>query len=158
MNNKVLYPLPKGASKNDPKMIILHAMGEWIHDKENYYYATEWLKHLGLSAHALITPSGVTIKCRAEVQGAYHAKGHNTDTLGVEFLVPGVHTYDSFLRTIKEFYITEPQYLAGIRLVRQWMITHNIKKDGIKTHQQIDPERKYDPGEGFPLYKFLDEL
>jgi len=100
-------PLPAGASHNAPQRIILHAMGEFIDTDGRDYFAADFLKKLGLSAHMLITPSGVAIKCREYNQGAYHAKGYNTNTLGIEFLVPGLHTYESFLEAINSEYLSK---------------------------------------------------
>src|SRR5690606_28750529 len=78
-------PSPFGAAHQTPKRIIVHAMSEWI----NGMYAPDFLLSVGLSAHALVTPDGDIIKCREDTQGAFHAKGLNTDSLGIEFLLPG---------------------------------------------------------------------
>jgi len=152
-------PLFKGASHNAPTRIILHAMGEFIDTDGRDYYAPEWLKKLGLSAHCLITPSGVAIKCREFSEGAYHAKSHNTNTLGIEFLVGGLHTYETFLHRIEEDWLTDEAYATGLKVVREYLARMNgVGSEVIKTHSQISPTRKFDPGKGFPLEKFLDAL
>ena len=158
--------LPFGDRTNDPKLITLHAMGEYIHADKNAvdYYAThgkflelgrdyhapEWLRALGLSAHQLICPGGMRIKCREDNHGAWHARGFNEDSLGVEFLVRGIHTYDTFLAAIALPWVDNDQFSEGQELVRYWMETHDIRKFGVKYHSELSPGRKKDPGAGFP--------
>jgi len=79
-------PLDAGFDNHSPKRIVIHAMGEYIDTEPVDYHAVDWLRKLGLSAHAFITPSGVVIRGRKDAQGAYHAKGYNAGSLGVEFL------------------------------------------------------------------------
>ena len=151
-------PLYKGAINNNPKRIVIHAMSEFVKHEGEYLHAYALLKELGISAHRFIDPAGNMIISRHDEQGAYHAKGHNTDTVGVEFLVPGFHTYDEFLQAITEPYMTDKAFDTGLVLVRAWMAKWEIELDGVVTHQQIDPNRKYDPGTGFPLENFLNAL
>lgn len=132
-----------GGGFQKPNKIIIHSMGEYIDDNVNIYHATEWLEHLKLSAHFLITPGGVVIKTRDIDRIAYHAKGHNTNTIGIEFLVPGIHDYSTFLKAIKTDYVTDFAWKSGIELIRELGI-----KDIVR-HSDIDPERKKDPGSGF---------
>ena len=146
-------PLEKGSSYNLPSKVIIHAMGEFIHYDDKILHAVDFLREIGLSAHALICPDGSIIKCRETTVGAYHAKGHNTSSLGVEFLVLGVHTYGSFIKAISEPYLTDAQFEAGIYLCQQWAVGRDIVK-----HSDIDPDRKKDPGEGFPWAKFITEI
>lgn len=146
--------LPKGLKTNSPKKIIIHAMGQFIEGT----YAPYFLKEIGLSAHYLVDPSGVRIRCRQDEQGAYHAKGHNTDSLGIEFLVAGNHNYQTFLEEIERHYVTEKQFWSGLYVVRNWMEKFQIIRPYIQTHSEIDPQRKKDPGGGFPLERFFNEL
>ena len=170
----VNIPLPFGNRHNDAKIIVLHAMAQYIHvDQEvkDYYalkginlelnrdyHAPEWLRILGYSAHRLIDPSGLVIKCRDFAQGAYHASGYNTNSLGVEFLVPGAHNYASFLEALKTPYLTSAAFMSGVDSVTSWMMIKNIEVGEIKTHHELTPERKEDPGTGFPLVDFLNEV
>ena len=157
MNYTILNkPLPKGAKKQSPKRIVLHAMGEFIKLDSGNKHAYDFLKDIGLSIHALICPDGTVIMCREDNQGAYHAKGFNTDSLGVEFLVAGGHTYSSFKKTIKKSYLTFEQHVAGVELLRDWCSKYNIKS--INTHSSLSPKRKVDPGSGFPLKQFLIDV
>jgi len=157
--------LPHGGGYQVPDRLIVHAMGEWIVDNDgNAYYADEWLKVIGLSAHRLITPSGTEIQCRPDNRVAYHAKGHNVNTIGVEFLVPGVFyagDYGSgrdrdFLEVIKTDYLTVPQYHKGVGSCRGILSEHGI--EAVERHSDIDPENKSDPGAGFPMDIFLEDI
>jgi len=146
--------LPHGAQKNNPKLIVIHAMGEYINDPEPTL-AVDFLDKLGLSAHALIMPYGDVMMCRRPEQGAYHARGFNTDSLGIEFLVEGDHDYGSFISEIKTNYIKKEQWEAGVELVKHWKSVYNITE--VKRHSDISPGRKVDPGRGFKWEKFLQE-
>lgn len=146
-------PLPKGSLHNSPDDIIIHAMGEFIKCDGSYLHAVDFLREIGLSAHALICPDGSIIQCRPIDKGAYHAKGHNTTSIGIEFLVPGPHDYGSFIETIKKPYLTDAQYLAGVELCHKWGEDLNIVR-----HSDIDPQRKKDPGAGFPWDEFINDI
>jgi N-acetyl-anhydromuramyl-L-alanine amidase AmpD len=149
-------PLKSGRKRLDPDLIIVHAMAEYMELGEADRSAWEQLKTSGLSAHALITPSGVVVRCRADDQGAYHARGHNRRALGVEFLVPGVHTLATFYDAISRHYLTEVQYQAGVALVSGWCRTFEITD--VLRHSDVDSERKRDPGDGFPWQRFLTNV
>jgi N-acetyl-anhydromuramyl-L-alanine amidase AmpD len=155
--NIIERPLKGGNQFNKPKRIVVHAMGEYIKDPDPIF-APDFLEKYGLSAHALIVPNGDVMMCRDEQAGAYHAKGYNTDSLGVEFLVSGVHDYGSFLDTIKTDYITSEQWIAGIWLVSQWASKWGIERDMINRHSDISPGRKVDPGAGFKWQEFLKQV
>lgn len=157
--NIAQIPLPMGShSGDDPSAIVVHAIAEYIDTEPHDYHAVNFLAKINLSAHAFITPSGVIIRSRADHEGAYHAKGFNDGSLGIEFLVPGVHTYETFRDAIKRPYLTEVQYQAGLGLVDQWMSEHNISIGQVYRHSDISPKRKIDPGAGFPWEKFNNDL
>ena len=145
-------PLPAGRSKQEPGRIVVHAMAEYIDTDDRDYDARSWLDKLGLSVHALIAPSGVVIRCRSDYQGGYHAKGYNTDSLGVEILVPGLHTYETFLDALQTPYYSTKQSSALVELVRGWLGRHAIEEGN--RHSDLSPGRKVDPGAGFPWAQF----
>lgn len=157
--NIIQNPLPKGAKYNTPSIIIVHSMSEFFfNEDEGKHHATKLLENLGLSAHRLVTPDGDMIKCREDNQGAYHAKGHNTNTLGIEILMEGLHTYEEFIEKLKHPWVTDDQFKNTAYIVSSWMAKWSIPIDNVVTHAQIDPARKHDPGEGFPMDKFKELL
>ena len=149
-------PSPNGASKQNPKIIVLHAIAEFIDLDQRDRYAPNYLEDLGISAHAFVTPTGTIIRCRNDNQGAWHAKGANTDSLGIEFLVPGVHTYATFIKAIEKPYLTRAQYKAGVKMVKLWVDKYDIKK--VVRHSDISNGRKFDPGSGYPFDQFLKDI
>ena len=150
-------PLENGSRYNNPRMIVVHSMGEFLLDP-NPIHATDFLEKIGLSAHCLVAPNGDRYICRDDDQGAYHAKGYNSDSLGIEFLVEGHLTYGTFLEAIKADYITDPQWVAGVEAVKSWVQAYNIPRSKVVRHSDISPGRKVDPGQGFKWEKFLDAV
>jgi len=147
-----------GAPHQTPKSIIIHAMAEYlsIDGGHQWMKAADFLKHTGLSAHALVSPDGTVYRCRKDNEGAYHAAGFNTDSLGIEIMVSGKHDYSSFLHTILHRYTTEAQYSALVEQVREWIKRYSITD--IKRHSDVSPGRKIDPGAGFDWEKFLEDV
>jgi len=150
-------PYPSSDYDNKPTRIVVHAMGEYIKTgKDTYTHAVAFLNDLKLSAHVLVAPNGDIYRCRYDDERASHAKGFNTDSLGIEFLVKGNHDYGTFLETIKTDYITHEQLDAGLEVVKEWLQLHNIKT--IERHSDISPGRKVDPGEGFDWKEFVRKI
>ena len=153
-------PIQFGGGRLDPSVVVVHCMAEYVVDSDGKsYHAIEFLKKMGWSAHAFVTPSGTVIRSRNDNRVAWHAKaqGHNYKALGIEFLVPGAHDWIDFKRTIRHEYLTHQQYEAGVRFCREeWVeklgILHYVK------HSSIDPANKPDPGDGFPWPQFLTDI
>ena len=145
-----------GAAYQLPTDIVIHALGEYIKYKGEIYFATDFIEKIGLSVHAFVRVDGTLHRQRKDLQGAYHAKGFNSNSLGIEFLVPGVHDMQSFTDAIKEDWVNEKQLEAGLWQVKEWRNLWNIKTT--LRHSDISPERKVDPGTGFPWEQFLAKL
>lgn len=150
------FRLTAGFAKQEPHQIIVHAMGEYIRTRTRVYSAPEYLAFDGTSAHVFVKPEGVLIRGREDLEGAFHAKGFNVDTLGIEFLVPGEHNYSTFLEAIKEDWVSEVQYENGAAQCAKWMRKFGI--ESILRHSDISPDRKLDPGEGFKWKEFLERV
>ena len=169
------YHLPFGSKKNKPTKGVIHAMSEWIiidegqskwFDEERdldipagHYHATEFLKRIRLSPHVLVSPS-ILIRLREDNQGGYHARGYNVNTIGVEFLVPGIWHYEDFKNLMQsdEDWLSDNQFRMGVDLFNQFIMKWSWPPGSVTTHHLLSPERKYDPGNGFPLERFLNEL
>jgi len=152
-------PHPSKPYSNKPTRIVVHAMGEYIQDDsipDRYNHAVSFLNEYKLSAHMLIAPNGDVYRCRFDSERASHARGFNTDSLGVEFLVQGKHNYGTFIDIIKTPYLTPEQYESGLMVVKDWLQLHNIEH--INRHSDLSPGRKVDPGLGFPWEEFNKSL
>ena len=149
---------PYRGAHQKPAMIVVHAMGEYVmaDDGKSFDHAPEFLERMKLSAHALVAPDGTVFRCRNDDEGAYHARGFNTDSLGMEMLVAGRHDYGSFVKAISKPYLTDAQYAAAVAQCREWVSLHGITR--IVRHSDLSPGRKLDPGSGFPWDKFLDDV
>lgn len=140
-----------------PTKIVIHAMGEYITTPDQDYTAVEYLNHLRLSCHYMVTPSGVVINCaNPDNRTTWHAKGHNSSSIGIEILVPGVHYYGSFLAKIKTDWCKKDQFDASIELVKGLITKYNGL--GVARHSDLDPDRKQDPGDGFKWDQFMLEV
>jgi N-acetylmuramoyl-L-alanine amidase len=153
-----------------PAGIIVHAMAEYLDTEPYDIDAYNFLRNHGLSAHYLVSPSGCVLKCAEETQVCYHAKGRNAwndeeqgavGTVGIEILVPGLHTYASFadrIRGTEWCYHKSKQWGASVELVRDILQRHDILPTEVKRHSDVSPGRKVDPGKGFLWEKFLREV
>lgn len=153
--------LAHGRSRQTPRRIIVHSMGHRIlvGGGESLYAAT-FLDKRGLSAHMLVAPDGTLIRCRRDNEGAWHAKGYNTGSLGIEILVDGEHNYSTFLEAIDTDWVTPEQYRAAVDVVAYWCHEWGIGTDpgSLDRHSDVDGARKSDPGQGWPWARFLSDV
>ena len=144
-----------GGGKQTPNRIVVHCMAEQVLYENKTLPAWELLDFLKLSAHILIHPDGTRIRCRADDEMAWHAKGFNTDSLGVEVLVPDVNNMDELQRKTKTDWVGKEQMDSLVQQVMIWKKTYPIEK--IDRHSDLDPARKwFDPGEGFRWDELLN--
>jgi N-acetyl-anhydromuramyl-L-alanine amidase AmpD len=155
--NIISFPLQGGLRANSPKRIIIHSMAENVIGEDGIIrHASRHLEHEGYSAHILACPNGDKYRCRHDKQGAAHAKGFNDNSLGLEALVPGTHDYASFLKAIKEQWVSKEQYQTILAQCREWYQLYPIER--IDRHSDVDPQRKRDPGAGFPWEQLRKDL
>lgn len=140
--------------------IVIHAMGEFIEspdDDGHDSFAPNFLQQLGLSAHDYITPSGVIIEQVKPDKIANHARGHNGTSIGIEVLVPGVHTYASFIDTIiNDDWVTVEAHEALVARVVHYLI--HYQNTALVRHSDISPGRKVDPGPRFNWETFQKQV
>lgn len=83
-----------------PDTIVIHSLAEFIDfdtvDKTGWRHVDD----LGLAAHFYVYPSGAIVQSLDIGKQGAHAKGHNGNTIGIEFIVPGLHTYQSFTKKL----------------------------------------------------------
>lgn len=149
----ILYDmLDHGKEGNYPSKIVIHAMSELFWVNGETLTARNFLNSIGLSAHALIHPDGDITICRSIDQTAYHARSHNHNSLGIEFLVPGLNDYSEFVNAIKSDWVSPAQYDSGVELVKEYI--HDAGPQLLIRHSDLDPARKVDPGAGFKWTDF----
>lgn len=148
---------PRGPHSGPVQRLVVHCMGERIGAAS----AWQHLQQEGLSAHALIEPDGTILRCVPRDQIAYHTKGFNDRSLGVELLVSGVSTYDGLAQavgwnlspwgpaaTLPADPYTPAQYESLVWWLRdeQAAAGHPLP---VTFHDALSPERKFDPGPVF---------
>ena len=148
----ISLPLFEGGGKQKAKKVIIHSMAEFIEAGEHDFSAWGLLYSLGLSAHYLVTPTGVVIQCRDDDETAWHARGYNTNSIGIEVLVAGEHTYETFIERIKTPWVYGEQYTALVGLCKRFEGLSFVR------HSDVSPGRKFDPGEGFQWETFLKDI
>lgn len=149
-------PYP-GRGNRTPNGVVIHAMGEWLDFADHDMYCIEYLRKIGLGAHYFVTPTGTVIKCGDDNHILYHAKGANRTTIGIELMVPGLHTMETFLGVIKDHWCPDVQFYAAAELTAQLCATHEIEVENVKRHSDIT-SRKSDPGAGFEWKRFCDRV
>ena len=145
-----------GRGQHIPERIILHSMSELFEHENKTIHASDFLEKIGLSAHYLICPSGEIMQTKLDTDIAYHAKNHNTGSIGIEFLVEGKHTYASFVEAIKSHYLSFAQHVSGVELMRELCSKHNMTE--IVRHSDVSPSYKVDPGDGFAYEQILKDV
>ena len=152
--------------------VVLHAIGEWVVDATNVggkgngyvWHCTDWLRAIGRSCHAFVLPDGRIVREVDTRYKAWHARGFNTAYCGIEFALPGVWPYGKFQKAMDglrpEASYTEAQIKAGVEWCRARALEHDfqITNETVRTHQQVDPGRKKDPGAIFPLDEFIGSI
>ncbi len=149
-------PSPNGHSaRRATDYIVVHAMAEFVDDGKQVQHALDFLATHDRSAHRLVTPTGEVLTTRTDDQGAWHCKGYNLRSLGIEILVPSVHTWATFCEAIKEPWATQDAINATASQVAQWL----TRWPDAQVVQHFDlNDRKPDPGSGFPWPQFEEMI
>ncbi len=142
----------RGGFRVKPKLLIVHAMAEFIEQGEEDVWCIDFLKKEGLGYHAMVMPSGVVVECCDQGQKIWHARGFNSVSWGLCFVVPGVHTYATFLADMEHGWVNEEQYVHSV----DWVL--DLQPDSCRQHSDVSPGRKLDPGKGFHFEAWMADL
>lgn len=152
-----------GGARKKVEGVVLHAMGEWVLSGGDYVHSSNLLQGLGVSAHAIALPDGRIVRQVDSWYVAWHAKGHNARTVGIELALEGTWDFASFenamVGTRPERY-TDEQIEAAAEWCRARSVEHGfpLNAETVRTHSALDPDRKSDPGAIFPYQEFLAGL
>lgn len=123
--------------------IILHAVGEYLHHEGEWVHYTEYFRwaweYNGICYHYTVEPDGRIVKLLDESIICGHAKGHNTDSIGIALILPGQHTEESLREGISKQWITEQQYES---LSDYYSLKRHLQ---LTTHNAVD-NRYLSPG------------
>jgi N-acetyl-anhydromuramyl-L-alanine amidase AmpD len=152
-------PSPHSLPRVTPvRRIVLHAMAEYVRTDQWVRHCTHLLDSLGVSAHAIVLPDGRLLACVSAERIAHHAKGHNSDSVGIEFALAGVWDYAGFLERIRTPWVTDAALETGVTWVADQCRRAGLGLAAVTTHARLDPDRKQDPGAGFPWDEFAMQL
>ena len=159
MRSLISLPTDAGRDrKTPPTMIVIHAMAEYLEVDGKVLHARDFLNHIGLSCHYMVTPGGDTIQCAdPTTRTTWHSKGYNSDSIGIEILVPGLMNYTKFkYRLGWSNWCSDTQFTGAIDLCKSLRSIYPI--DTVVRHSDLDPDRKVDPGRMFNWSLFLESL
>lgn len=165
-----IIDIPNGAHgpRREPgaiDRIVWHAIGEWVVDGTNVggkgrgyvWHCTDWLRAIGRSTHAFALPDGRIVREVDSWYAAWHAKGWNMRSVGLEYVLPGVWPYARFIEAMKvglaAAVYTGQQLRAGATWTAERMAEHEVafEPESITTHHDCSPKVKWDPGVPFPF-------
>jgi len=132
-------------TREETKLIVIHTIAEFLEDYEgNVSRAEDFLVDTRLMPHYMITPSGVIERMLSHDRIGAHAKGFNHCSVGIEVMIPGFMTYAKFVDATRSGRINPEQFGQLDILVGE---LHRIYPEAyIVGHNEIDSERKVDPG------------
>ncbi len=165
-----IIDIPNGAhgprrEEGQIEILVWHAIGEWVVDSTNaggkgkgyVWHCTDWLRAIGRSTHGFALPDGRIVREVDSWYAAWHAKGWNMRSVGLEYVLPGVWPYARFVEAMKVGHpraiYTGSQLRAGAEWTRARMLEHGVEllPDNITTHHDLAPTLKWDPGVPFPF-------
>lgn len=112
---------------------------------------TSWFRNsrANVSAHYVVAHSGRITQMVQDRDVAWHVRNHNSDSIGIE--------NEGYAQ---RNHWTSAQYTALARLVAYLCRQHRVpaNRSGIKSHAELDPRRRSDPGPYFDWTGFLREV
>jgi N-acetyl-anhydromuramyl-L-alanine amidase AmpD len=131
------------------------------------------------SAHYVIGRDGTILQMVRESDTAWHVRGHNSNSIGIELvnwgnldLIDGIYRCwpDRWRRIYEVANFGQPKRIddwwwapypqvqidACVKLVQEIRTRYGIPKNQIMAHSFLDPERKLDPGPLFPMNELRD--
>jgi N-acetyl-anhydromuramyl-L-alanine amidase AmpD len=151
-------PVTGKAREGSVRKIVLHATGGPDCDASRSFrggtlegIVQHFLRNRSrISIHYVIGRDGRVVAMVPESQIAWHVRGHNQDSIGIELVNDG-DGIDQY---------TDPQIDSLIELLRGLLERHGLGVDAVKTHDELDDstivcngvviKRKQDPGRAFP--------
>ncbi|MBK1647567.1 hypothetical protein CKO36_02885 [Rhabdochromatium marinum] len=148
------------------RQIVIHATGGPDCDASRRFrggtlagIVQHFLRNQGrISIHYVIGRDGSIVSMVPESQVAYHVRGHNQDSIGIELVNDG-DGMDPFDAT---------QIDRLIALLRELLERYGLDVTAIKSHAELDDstidcngiemKRKQDPGQAFPWQRVLNAL
>ena len=160
-----------GGTRDDSVIdtIVVHAISEFIEigdmmlttshhgEVEKAMYCIDFLRKNNLGAHYFITPSGDLILEKDPRHIVWHARRFNERSIGIECMVPGVHTYQSFTARILRGPHADDKIMDTLALLISDIVSNYPIKQ-IYGHYEVDPKRKTDPGEYINMDLLRDRL
>ena len=129
-----------------PWTIVYHSLAEFIDFGKEDVTGWQHVENQGWGAHYYVYPSGTIVESIKPGYMGAHAKGFNENTVGIEIIVPGVLTYQTFTQKIlNERWYKLAQVTSVINL-SNWLIESTGTIKYATTHSYLDPDRKVDPG------------
>lgn len=158
MDPPTVISMPSRWKKRRLRYAVVHSMGEYVVGSDGVArHAPKHLDFSKLSCHAFCTPTGEIIQSVPTEFMAWHVKGHNSESIGLEFLVPGEHTWTTFLKAINGS--TDPYAEVQYRAAGWWFGTYmkqwGLELEDLVGHHHLNSE-KPDPGRAFNWIKLRD--
>jgi len=159
-------PVIGNVRKEPVKQVIIHATGGPDCDPARRFQSgtlngiiDHFLRNKNrISIHYIIDRNGDLVRMVPESQTAYHVRGHNMNSIGIELVNHG-DGQDPF---------PEPQLVTLIALLREMLPRYQLTTSDLKSHAELDNsylncgkvkiKRKSDPGAAFPWQRLIREL
>lgn len=137
------------------RRLVIHAMAEYLIFEGQLWPAANFLKHINRGVHFTVLPHGRPVEHVDPSLIVWHARGSNMTTVGAELLIPGITNYLGLRREMGrecaafDVY-SRGQYLGLVRIIEHLLDAGYLDDpDDYTFHEDLSPERKFDPGPAF---------